>query len=101
LQRLPSGLAAADQARLPMHLLARHGMDTAALSPHSANALLRDWAGELLACAPEHASGAAWIRRSRLRFDRARLQKMVSGRPVAPLAPWSSLWQAWRAARSG
>jgi hypothetical protein len=100
LQRLPSGLAAGDQARLPMHLLARHGMDTAALSPHSANALLRDWSLELLAAAPEHAEGAAWLRRSRLRFDRTRLQKIAHGHPVAPLAPWSSLWQAWRAARS-
>ena len=100
LQRLPTGLAAADQARLPMHLLARHGMDTEALSPHLANALLRDWAGELLAAAPERAVGAAWMRRSRLRFDRVRLQKLASGQPAAALPPWTSLWQAWRAARS-
>ena len=100
LQRLPGGLAAGDQARLPMHLLARHGMDTEALSGDSANALLRDWAGELLNAAPEAAPGAAWLRRSRLQFDRIRLRKLASGQPLAPLAPWSSLWQARRAARS-
>ena len=100
LQRLPAGLSASDRARLPMHLLARHGMDTAALADDSVNALLRDWAGELLQAAPDAAPGAAWLRRSRLRFDRSRLRNLAQGQPAAPLAPWSSLWQSWRAARS-
>ena len=75
-------------------------MDTEALSPYLANALLRDWASELLAALPERAQGAAWLRRSRLHFDRIRLQKLAVGQTASPLAPWSSLWQAWRAARS-
>ena len=99
LQRLPAGLSAPDQARLPMHLLARHGMDTAALSDDLRNALLRDWAGELLAATPEKLPDAAWLRRSRLRFDRIQLQQLACGQALRPLSSWSSLWQSWRAAR--
>ncbi len=100
LQRLPTGLRSADQARLPMHLLARHGMQTETLSGDSLNALLRDWAGELLAATPEQLPRAAWLRRSRLRFDRISMQKLASGKQSQAAAPWSNLWQAWRAARS-
>lgn len=100
LQRLPAGLRAGDQARIPMHLLARHGMDTQSLSQDSQNALLRDWATELQAALPMRAPGSAWLRRGRLRFDHTRLQKLASGQSLQPLPPWLSLWQAWRAARS-
>ncbi len=100
LQRLPAGLAEADGARLPMHLLARHGL-TAAQLPLAADALLRDWAGELLAVLPV-APGGAFLRRARLRFDRARLQRLArrggAGGFDEPPPP-ASLWRAWRAAR--
>lgn len=99
LQRLPQGLASEDQARLPMHLLARHGMTAAQLPTEQSEPLLRDWAGELLASLPPRLSGAALIRRSRLRFDQARLQALVSGRGLAPPAAPATLWRAWRAAR--
>lgn len=100
LQRLPAGLGKPDQARLPMHLLARHGMDTASLSDHLANALLRDWASELSLAAPTQAAGSPWLRRSRLAFDRVRLRKLASGSALRPLSPLPSLWTAWRAARA-
>lgn len=99
LQRLPHGLASEDQARLPMHLLARHGITAEQLPTERSEPLLRDWAGELLENLPSRLSGAALIRRSRLRFDQARLQVLASGRGLAlPPAP-ATLWRAWRAAR--
>ena len=99
LQRLPGGLVAGDQARLPMHLLARHGVTAAELAQGQGEALLRDWARELGAALPTP-RGAALIRRSRAAFDRARLARLAAGRGfAAPPAP-ATLWRAWRAARS-
>lgn len=99
LQRLPEGLASADQARIPMHLLARHGITAAALPTAQAQALLRDWADELLSALPPVLPGAALVRRSRAGFDRARLRTLASGKPFGPPPPPSTLWRAWRAAR--
>jgi hypothetical protein len=100
LQRLPCGLAEEDGARVPMHLLARHGLTAAALAS-APDALLRDWAGELRAALPDSAEGA-FLRRARTRFDRARLQRLQGrggqGGFDDPAAP-GTLWRAWRAAR--
>lgn len=99
LQRLPQGLAGDDQARIPMHLYARHGLTAAEVAAGQGEALLRDWAGELARVCPGPLCGAALIRRSRQRFDQARLQRLASGRGFTePPAP-STLWRAWRAAR--
>ena len=100
LHRLPRGLADEDGARVPMHLLARHGL-TAAQLPTAPDALLRDWAGELLAALP--AGGGAFLRRARLRFDRARLQRLAGrggegGFDDPGALP--TLWRAWQAARA-
>jgi hypothetical protein len=102
LQRLPRGLGEDDAARLPMHLLARHGLSAASL-PSAPDALLRDWARELLAVVPEH-SGGAFLRRARTRFDRARLHRLQArGGQGGFNDPGASgtLWRAWRAAREG
>jgi hypothetical protein len=100
LHRLPRGLGDEDAARVPMHLLARHGL-TAASLPSAADPFLRDWAGELLARLPVH-GGGAFLRRARTRFDRARLQRLRAkggqGGFDDPGAP-GTLWRAWRAAR--
>ena len=102
LHRLPRGLGEEDGARVPMHLLARHATPAAALAS-APDALLRDWAGELLAALPTNAGGA-FVRRARSRFDRARLQRLQSrggqGGFDDPAAP-GTLWRAWRAARGG
>lgn len=99
LQRLPEGLASEDQARIPMHLFARHAITAAELPTVQAQALLRDWAGELLSALPPVLPGAALVRRSRAGFDQARLRRLASGKPFGPPSPPSSLWRAWRAAR--
>jgi len=100
MQRLPRGLADEDGARVPMHLLARHGL-TAAQLPSAPAALLSDWAGELLAALPRAVPGA-FLRRARGRFDRARLQRLArrgaqGGFDDPGALP--TLWRAWRAAR--
>lgn len=99
--RLPAGLADEDGARVPMHLLARHGLTAAQLATVG-DALLRDWAGELAAAMPASAPGASYLRRVVARFDRARLGRLArlgaSRGFREPLAP-ASLWRAWGAAR--
>ena len=99
LHRLPQGLASEDQARVPMHLFARHGITAAGLPTAQAHALLRDWAGELLSALPPVLPHAALVRRSRAGFDRARLRRLASGKPFGPPMPLATLWRAWRAAR--
>ena len=98
LQRLPAGLAAEDQARVPMHLFARHGLTAAELAQGQGEALLCDWARELGESLPQPRD-AAFLRRARARFDDARLRRLAAGRGFSePPAP-ATLWRAWRAAR--
>jgi hypothetical protein len=100
LQRMPRGLADEDGARVPMHLLARHGLALSQLAA-SPDALLRDWAAELLAALPATTTGA-FLRRARLRFDRARLQRLATRGGQGGFddpAALPALWRAWQAAR--
>ncbi len=99
LQRLPHGLSSPDQGRVPMHLLARHGLTPGQLDAVGADALMRDWGGELLAAAPAGLPGASFLRRCRHRFDQARLARLAAGQSTEPPAPLS-LWRAWRVART-
>lgn len=100
LQRLPQGLASADQARIPMHLFARHGVTAAQLAAGQGDALLRDWGSELALAMPARVAGAAFLRRSRHRFDQARLARLAAGQGFAEPPASVTLWRAWRAARS-
>jgi hypothetical protein len=101
LQRIPHGLAMEDQARIPMHLVARHGVNGSDLAKLSLeHALLKDWAQELQAQLPLSFVDAPVFRKVRLRFDHARLVKLASGNGSSPPYAVSYLWHAWRAARS-
>ncbi|HLU13562.1 MAG TPA: hypothetical protein VKZ64_06345 [Arenimonas sp.] len=100
LHRLPEGLGAADQARLPLHLLARHGLDMGAVAAGQGRALLRDWGRELEAALPAPRPGRALFRRLRTGFDRARLRRLGRGPRFDAPAPLLSLLRAWRLARS-
>ncbi len=100
LSRLPQGLADEDQARLPMHLLARHGLTAAELPTERSRPLLRDWGSELLAASPGRLPpGVALFRRARHRLDRQRLRALAREGLPRPPSPPAALWQAWRAAR--
>ena len=99
LQRLPRGLAAEDQARIPMHLFARHGVTAAQLAGGQGEPMLRDWAGELLTALPLNTAGTCAFRRSRTSFDRASLRRLAAGRGFTDPPALATLWRAWRAAR--
>lgn len=101
LQRLPHGLATTDAARVPLHLLARHGLAVTELGTARSEPLLRDWAAELLAALPRRLPAACLYRRLRTRFDRVRLQRLAAGRGFSPAAGPLLVWQGWRAARAG
>ena len=100
LQRLPQGLAAQDQARLPLNLLARHGRTVAQVAAGEGEPLIRDWAGELLAALPASNAPAPLFRRLRTGFDRVRLARLAAGRGFAPPAAPATVWRAWRIARN-
>ena len=99
LHRLPEGLAADDQAGLPMNLLARHGLTAAQVAAGQGEPLLRDWAGELLAALPPPSAHPGLFRRLRAGFDRARLARLAAGRGFDPPGPFATLLRAWRLAR--
>ena len=99
MRRLPVGLSAADQARIPMHLLARHATPVPALAERADHPLLRDWGRELLTATPSQLPGSSNFRRSQHAFDRARLQRLAAGKGWSRPAPVPTLWRAWRAAR--
>lgn len=101
LHRLPEGLAADDQAGLPMNLLARHGLTAAEVAAGKGEPLLGDWAAELLAVLPPPSSHPVLYRRLRTGFDRARLSRLAAGRGFDPPGPFATLLRAWRLARRG
>jgi hypothetical protein len=99
--RLPEGLVAADRARVPMHLLARHGGPAFADPGPARASLLRDWSRELLAAPTPTATVGTVFRRCRTAFDRARLARLAGDGQGGEPAALGTLWRAWRAARAG
>lgn len=97
LQRLPHGLASDDQARIPMHLMARHTVNAAQLENLGHIGLLQDWAFELHARL-EHKVAGSVFRSARTRFDQAKLANLVAGKGVTKSSAPKHLWRAWRAA---
>lgn len=99
LMRLPEGLHRDDQARIPMHLLARHGLTATQLASDGVAPLLADWGHELAVAGPDSVAGATFFRRSRHDFDQARLARLAAGGAIGAPMPLATLWRAWRAAR--
>lgn len=97
LHRLPHGLSAEDQARIPMHLMARHSVSAAQLPNIGQNGLLRDWAAELNSVLGEKPAGSVF-RRARTRFDQAQFANLMAGKGFVKSSAPRLLWQAWRAA---
>ncbi len=97
LHRLPHGLSAEDQARIPMHLLARHSINTAQLPDIGQNGLLQDWATELNSVLGEKSAGSLF-RRARTRFDQVQLANLMAAKGIIKAPAPKLLWWAWRAA---
>lgn len=101
LHRLPHGLADDDQARLPMSLLARHGVTAAEVAAGQGEPLLRDWAAALLAADAADVRGLALFRRLRGGLDRVALRRLAGGRGFTPEPAPLTVFRAWRLARRG
>jgi phytoene/squalene synthetase len=86
--------------RLPLHLLARHGIDA---GPGTARAIARDLAIELRSSVPP-GRGLPLYRAMRWSLDRVRLQRQAGGRIPEPgqavPSPLRATWAAWSAART-
>ena len=101
LQQLPHGLRDDAMAGVPMGLLARHGLTRANVAQALPEPLLRDWARSLGEALPAALPGAAAFRRSRARFDKARLARLARRGDAFDAGPAPAmLWRAWRAARA-
>jgi hypothetical protein len=99
LQRLPLGLSMEDQARIPMHLMARHSINASQLTVGQQNGLLQDWAAELNAVLIDKVAGSLF-RATRTRFDQAQLACLGAGKGFMNVSAPKHLWRAWRAAIS-
>jgi hypothetical protein len=97
LQRLPHGLSNEDRAGIPMHLMARHALNTAQLASIGQNGLLQDWAAELDSVMVNKVAGSLF-RSARTRFDQARLVNLIAGKGFVNASAVKHLWRAWRAA---
>jgi len=97
LQRLPQGLSSEDQARIPMHLMARHTVSAAQLANIGNSGLLQDWAIELHAQL-QHKVAGSLFRAARMRFDEAQLVNVMAGKGFIKASAPKYLWRAWRAA---
>lgn len=101
LERLRVGLASSDAGRVPLAVLARHGLTRGQLVDPAGEPALRDWAATLAARLPRRLPAATAYRRVRASFDRQRLEALAAGRGAfEPRGP-GAVWRAWRAARSG
>jgi hypothetical protein len=103
--RLERGLDAPDRARVPLAMFARHGIRRDQLVTPAAEALRRDWAGELLALLPVSAAAQprwSYPRALTLAEDRLVLRALTSGRHPRRAGPstFVDVWRAWRLARN-
>ena len=100
-QRLVHGRADDDAARVPMNLLARHGLTPSALSQLQGEPVVREWSGVLHARAPVPTRAMVVFRRLRAALDREQLRHLQRdpGRVWRP-GP-STVWRSWRLARGG
>ncbi|MBS0458284.1 MAG: hypothetical protein JSS44_13275 [Proteobacteria bacterium] len=97
-QRLRIGREAGPGGRVPLALLARHGLTAAALAGPGGEPALRDWAGELAAALPRVPLEASLFRRARTGFDGWLLRERAAGRNRR-MPPLRALLRAWTAAR--
>lgn len=99
-ERLRTGLAAVDGGRIPLSLLARHGITSSMLAQPRGVEAVADWAAELASILPENLGSASLYRRTRTAFDAWLLRDRATGGCRRTLPPLRALQLGWRAARS-
>jgi len=98
-ERLRVGLAASDGGRVPLSLLARHGVTSSALAQPQGAPAVADWAGELAALQPSDFAGATLYRATRSAFDTWFLRELATGHAHRAVPRLRALRLAWHAAR--
>ncbi len=113
LERMAVGLGSDDGGRLPMRLLARHGVTADQLAAQHSTAqhdtgrqgaafghpALREWSAILHSALPRDLSGGAPLRCQRLAFDRARLARLARGAGWPRRLDLATVFRAWTASR--
>lgn len=99
LHRLLVGVGSADAGRVPLSLMARHGMTADALAGVEGAPLRRDWAIELGMRLGALPAGASQFRHLSHAFDAARLARLARDGRLRPAPGLSTVWRAWRASR--
>lgn len=99
-ERLRIGLATPDGGRVPLSLLARHGLRAQDLSGPQGEPAARDWAAELADVLASPAPVAPLYRRARSAFDEWHLRERAAGR-TRRMPALRTLALAWRSARRG
>lgn len=98
-ERLRVGLASADGGRVPLSLLARHGIGSSALAQSQGVPAVADWAAELAAAQASDFAGVALYRATRSAFDTWFLRELATGHAHGALPRLRALRLAWHAAR--
>ncbi len=98
-ERLRIGIAANDGGRVPLALLARHGITGSALAQAQGAPAVSDWAAELVAAHPSDIACATLYRAARTAFDTWFLREMAIGHAQRALPRLRALRLAWHAAR--
>ena len=99
-ERLRIGVGAADGGRIPLSLLARHGITSAMLVQPQGAMAMSDWAAELVSALPTDLRRAALYRRTRCAFDAWLLRERAAGRVRHTIPSLRALRIGWRAARA-
>ena len=99
-ERLRVGVGAADGGRIPLSLLARHGITGAMLSQPQGASALADWADQLASVIQPKLGSVTLYRRTRTAFDGWLLRERAAGRVRHTIPSLRTLRLAWRAARA-
>lgn len=99
LHRLLVGVGSADAGRVPLNLMARHGVTADVLQGPEGAPLRRAWAAELRARLEALPARASHFRHLSHAFDAARLTRLARDGRLGPAPGLATVWLAWRASR--
>ncbi len=98
-ERLRIGMGASDGGRVPLSLLARHGITSSAVTQPQGMQAVADWAAELSDALPLGFAGIALYRAARTTFDGWFLRELATHHARRAMPRLRALRLAWLAAR--